>query len=408
MQPNPSLNRRSNILMLILSSIGILGLLIRSAYLTFTGFSSFDPDSGSSQAASLLSVLGMLFCAGLLLPVLVYTVKRLKGQEILLLTIPPVKVWQGAVLFATWVLVVVIGTVLARLFVYGWAGAALLFLLGISLPILSMVWISTGGLPGGSRQRLWSVFGFGMLGATVLAMLLEFMVIGMAALVIGVVVVAHPELRSVIDQIKTLVTNASTGNMEALLTVLAPYISNPLVILSILVFAAVLAPLIEEAIKPAVIWFLGKHLGSPAEGFGLGALCGAGFALLEGLMAASSLSQMWGFGLAGRAAASLMHITSSGLIGWAIASAQLEKRYGRLALIYLLAVSIHGLWNGSVIMVVYGALRVMIQNMEIDVIGGSFAMGGLGILFLEFVLLLTALPLINYRLRQSNAHQSLR
>ena len=408
MQPNPSLNRRSNILMLILSSIGILGLLIRSAYLTFTGFSSFDPDSGSSQAASLLSVLGMLFCAGLLLPVLVYTVKRLKGQEILLLTIPPVKVWQGAVLFATWVLVVVIGTVLARLFVYGWAGAALLFLLGISLPILSMVWISTGGLPGGSRQRLWSVFGFGMLGATVLAMLLEFMVIGMAALVIGVVVVAHPELRSVIDQIKTLVTNASTGNMEALLTVLAPYISNPLVILSILVFAAVLAPLIEEAIKPAVIWFLGKHLGSPAEGFGLGALCGAGFALLEGLMAASSLSQMWGFGLAGRAAASLMHITSSGLMGWAIASAQLEKRYGRLALIYLLAVSIHGLWNGSVIMVVYGALRVMIQNMEIDVIGGSFAMGGLGILFLEFVLLLTALPLINYRLRQSNAHQSLR
>jgi len=408
LQPNPSLNRRSNILMLILSSIGILGLLIRSAYLTFTGFSSFDPDSGSSQAASLLSVLGMLFCAGLLLPVLVYTVKRLKGQEILLLTIPPVKVWQGAVLFATWVLVVVIGTVLARLFVYGWAGAALLFLLGISLPILSMVWISTGGLPGGSRQRLWSVFGFGMLGATVLAMLLEFMVIGMAALVIGVVVVAHPELRSVIDQIKTLVTNASTGNMEALLTVLAPYISNPLVILSILVFAAVLAPLIEEAIKPAVIWFLGKHLGSPAEGFGLGALCGAGFALLEGLMAASSLSQMWGFGLAGRAAASLMHITSSGLMGWAIASAQLEKRYGRLALIYLLAVSIHGLWNGSVIMVVYGALRVMIQNMEIDVIGGSFAMGGLGILFLEFVLLLTALPLINYRLRQSNAHQSLR
>ena len=408
MQPNPSLNRRSNILMLILSSIGILGLLIRSAYLTITGFSSFDPDSGSSQAASLLSVLGMLFCAGLLLPVLVYTVKRLKGQEILLLTIPPVKVWQVAVLFATWVLVVVIGTVLARLFVYGWAGAALLFLLGISLPILSMVWISTGGLPGGSRQRLWSVFGFGMLGATVLAMLLEFMVIGMAALVIGVVVVAHPELRSVIDQIKTLVTNASTGNMEALLTVLAPYISNPLVILSILVFAAVLAPLIEEAIKPAVIWFLGKHLGSPAEGFGLGALCGAGFALLEGLMAASSLSQMWGFGLAGRAAASLMHITSSGIMGWAIASAQLEKRYGRLALIYLLAVSIHGLWNGSVIMVVYGALRVMIQNMEIDVLGGSFAMGGLGILFLEFVLLLTALPLINYRLRQSNAHQSLR
>jgi hypothetical protein len=157
--------------------------------------------------------------------------------------------------------------------------------------------------------------------------------------------------------------------------------------------------LIEEAVKPAVIWFLGKRLRSPAEGFVLGVMCGAGFAMLEGLMAASGATQMWGFGLAGRAAASLMHITSSGLLGWAIASAQLEKRYGRLALTYLLSVSIHGLWNGSAIMAVYGSLRVMVQNMQIDFLGGFFALGGLGMLFLELVLLLTALPLINRRLR---------
>ena len=102
-----------------------------------------------------------------------------------------------------------------------------------------------------------------------------------------------------------------------------------------------------------------------------------------------------------------MHITSSGLLGWAIASARLEKRYtlrvlrGRLALTYLLSVSIHGLWNGSAILTVYGALRTVTQNMQIDLPGMLFMLGGLGMLFLELVLLLTALPLINQRLRPS-------
>ncbi|MBE3117591.1 MAG: hypothetical protein IMZ50_02390, partial [Candidatus Atribacteria bacterium] len=272
MQPNPNFNRRREILLLILSSIGILGLLIRSATLAVTGILTFDPGYGSSLAASVLGALGMLFCAALLVPVLVYTIKRLKGQEILPATIQPVKVWQVALLVAVWVLVVIIGAVLASLFAYGWAVAAPLFLLGISLPILILAWIGAGGLPGGSRRRLWSVYGFGMVGGTVAALLLEYLVIGMAAVVIGVLAVANPELRTVIDQIKTQVANANAGDMQALLTVLAPYLTNPLVILSILVFAAVLAPLIEEAVKPAVIWFLGKHLRSPAEGFVLGAL----------------------------------------------------------------------------------------------------------------------------------------
>jgi uncharacterized membrane protein len=98
-----------------------------------------------------------------------------------------------------------------------------------------------------------------------------------------------------------------------------------------------------------------------------------------------------------------MHITSSGVLGWAIASAQLEKRYRRLVLTYLLSVSIHGLWNGSAIMAVYGALRMMVQNMQIDFPSVLFMLGGLGMLFLELVLLLTALPLINHRLRRSPA-----
>jgi len=400
-QPNP--NRRCDLLLLIFSCIGSLGLLVRSATLVVTGILDFEPQNSTGLAASMLGALGMLFCAGLLTPVLVYSLKRLRGQAILPAAIRPVKLWQMAALVAVWGLVVTIAAGLASLFAYGWAAAAPLFLLGISLPILSLVWIGAGGLPGGSRRRLWSVFGYGMVGSTVAAFLLEYLLLGIAEMGIGVLATANPELRTLLDQIKTLVTNANAGDMQSLLTTLAPTMTNPLVILSILIFAAVLVPLIEEAVKPAVIWLVGRRLHSSAEGFVLGALCGAGFAMLEGLLAASSATQMWGFGLVGRAAASLMHITASGLMGWAIASAQLEKRYRRLALTTLLSVSIHGVWNGSAILAVYGALRMMVKTMQFDLPGMLFTLAGLGMLFLELVLMLVILPLVNRRLRRSVA-----
>lgn len=399
LQPNP--NHRRDILALIFSILGMLGLLARSAYLAVTGILSFNPGDITGLAASVLDALSMLFCAGLFLPVLVTTLKRLKGKEILPTTIQPVKFWQVALLAATWVVVVIAGAVLVSLFSYGWAVAAPLFLLGISLPILSLAWVGAGGLPCSSRRRLWSSFGFGMVGGTFSAMLLEYLVIGIAVVIMGVLAMMNPELSTIIDQIKTQVANAKAGDLQALLTGLAPTITNPLVILSILVFSAVLTPLIEEAVKPAMIWFLGKRLHSPAEGFVLGALCGAGFAMMEGLLAASSATQMWGFGLAGRAAASLMHITSSGVLGWGIASAQLEKRHWRLALSYLLSVGMHGLWNASAVMALYGALRMMFQNMQVDLPGVLSMLGGVGMLVMEFLLMVTALPLINRLLRRS-------
>ncbi len=162
---------------------------------------------------------------------------------------------------------------------------------------------------------------------------------------------------------------------------------------------AVLAPIIEETLKPAAVWLLGKRLHSPAEGFALGALCGAGFALLEGTIAAGGNPQMLGIGIAARATSSLMHITASGLLGWGIASARLEKRYGRLAGIYFLSVSIHGLWNGSVVLAVFGGLRLSIPGASADLPGILLVLAGIGILGSMLVTIMILLPVINHRLR---------
>jgi RsiW-degrading membrane proteinase PrsW (M82 family) len=395
-------NHRRDNLLIIFSSLGILGLLIRGGYLVVTGINNFDPKNVPNLASNMLEALAMLFSAGLLVPMLVYSIRRLQGKEIPPARIKPIRFWQVMVLIAAWVLALAIATVLDSAFSYGWAIAAPFFLLGIFLPILCLLWVATGGIPAGSRRRLWSVFGSGLAGSTVAAILAEYLVIGAAILGIGALAISNPELRTVINQVRVQVANAKAGDMQTLITGLAPYLTNPLIMLSILVFASGLTPMIEEAAKPAVLWFMGKRLRSPAEGFVLGALCGAGFALLEGLMAASGATQLLGVGLAGRAAASLMHISGSGILGWGIASATLEKRYGRLALAYVTSVSIHGLWNGAALMAVYGSLRMVTMNtFQLDVPGALFVVAGAGMLILELAFMLTALPLINRALRKS-------
>jgi hypothetical protein len=309
----------------------------------------------------------------------------------------PIRLWQAAVLAAVWLGIAVIGTILTNSFDAGWEVLAVFFPLGVALPIVFLVWIALGGLQTGSVRRLWAVFSLAMAGSTVLALLAEYLVIGAGALIGLAALLSHPEWRGLVQQLQSQITHAT--DMQTLVTELAPYLTNPLVILVVLAFAAGIGPLIEEAAKPAAIWLLGKSLRSPAEGFALGVLCGAGFALLEGVTATSGYSQLWGVGMAGRAASSLMHIMGSGLVGWGIASARLEKRYLRLAGSYLGAVSLHGLWNGSVVLAVYGGLRWSLQKGQWDPTSIGFILIGAGLLALLFPVILVVLPVMNRLLR---------
>jgi hypothetical protein len=395
MQTNFVPRRPRDILLLIFSIIGFVILAGRGIYLTFMEFTSKIKTTGLSS--SLFDAFGMFFCAVLLLPLLIFCIFKLKGREIRPAKLPPVQFWQVASLLAAWVIVIFLGTILNALPIYGRLTALPFFMLGIVLPVAGLTWIAIGGLPVGSWRRLWAAFAIGMTGSTLGAMLLEYSFVGIAA--VGAVSVAafNPEWLAIFQQIKNQVTNA--GDIQSLLTTLAPTLTNPLVLLLALLFAAVLAPIIEETLKPTAVWLLGNRLRSPAEGFALGALCGAGFALLEGTLAASGSFQMLGIGLAARSTSSLMHITASGVMGWGIASARLEKRYGRLAGAYLLSISIHGLWNGSVVLAVFGGLRLILPGAGSDPFGILLVVMGMGILVLLLTTILIILPIINHRLR---------
>ncbi|MCK4488683.1 MAG: PrsW family intramembrane metalloprotease, partial [Anaerolineales bacterium] len=101
----------------------------------------------------------------------------------------------------------------------------------------------------------------------------------------------------------------------------------------------------EELIKPIAVWFLlGRNL-TPREGFLLGAAAGAGYALFENLTIAAD-ADIWTFVVISRIGTAAIHILTTALVGWGLASARTEKRYLRLLMSLIASVSLHGVWNG--------------------------------------------------------------
>jgi hypothetical protein len=403
-QPIPAPARRREALLLLASLLGILGLLGRAIFMIVTGLDAAS-GAGGDSAGGVLDALGMLACAGMLAPTFVHSLRRLRGGEIRPARVPPARFWPLAALAAIWVGSVAAGSVLSASVLseepgFAWIAVAPFFLAGVSLPIAGLSWIAAGGQPAGSARRLWAAFGLSMAGSTLLALVAEYAVLGAAALVFIAAAAANPDWLTLAQQLRDQLSGAA--GMEAVLNVLAPYLTNPLALLAVLAFAAGIGPLIEEAVKPAAVWLLGRRLRSPAEGFALGALCGAGFSMLEGMAAASGATEMLGFGLIGRAASSLMHITASALVGWGIASARLGRRPWRLAGAYLLGVGIHSLWNGSAVLAVFGALRFMLAGAGPDLLGGLAMLVGLATLGLLLAVMLVLLPLISARLRSAS------
>jgi len=399
MQAQTIPDRRKAILLLIFGCLGALAFLGRGIYLVVSNIPSFTLAglaTDQNVANDLLDASGMLFCLLLMLPLIYYNAGRLKGREYHPGIIPPAKAWQVVLVAVVWIFIVLVVTVLGQVD-YGWVALIPVFPLGLALPAGLLAWVAAGGLPTGSARRLWSIFGVGLIGSTGAALVVEYLMIGVATGLFGLFTLGNPAWRAVLEHLKNQLTN--TSDMQSLINVISPYLSNPLVFVLLLAGVAVAGPMIEEAAKPLGLWLLGDRLGSPAEGFALGALCGAGFALLEGLMAASGAGQMWGVGMAARLTSSLMHIAASSIAGWGIASFRLKHDTRRLAGAYVTAVGIHGLWNGSTLLVAFSSLRMAAQAGQPGVFNVLAILMGAGMLVILFPVILVALPLLNRRLR---------
>ena len=391
-----------SIFLAIFSGLGILSTFSGGMFMLLSGALALArpallPNSAASPGNDFLLASGLFLCATLLIPSGYYSLRRLKGKPIQPASIRPIRFWQVIVILTLWAVAILLGGWLGNTFKVSLLVMPLFYLPAIALPVLTLLWIGLGSLPLGSHQRVWGTLGIGLLAGPGLATMAEFAIyLGFA--VPGIMLLlAHPEWTGTFTRIQAQLSTAR--DLDAILTILAPYLVNPLVILLVFVVLAGLVPLIEELIKPVAVWLLAGRLHSPAQGFALGALSGAGFALVEGLVAGSSAGDGWYVLVVARAGGSLMHILATGLMGWGIASAWQERRILRLIGSYALSVSMHGLWNGMTVTIVFGALRVFLAGSRPDVLGVFLGTAGMVVLAILSVLTLIALILINRKLR---------
>lgn len=225
-------------------------------------------------------------------------------------------------------------------------------LLAVGIPTVWILSLAVRGLPTGSSQRFWGVFSVGITIVPLLIMVCELFA-GLFFLVIfAIIIVSQPELLS---QFSELVRQAqSAASLESLTDLMAEFMQKPLVFGLIMVFIALIVPIIEELLKPLGVWVLfGRRL-SPSAGFTAGMLSGAGYGLIENLLLSGN-AQDWSILVLARIGTTAVHILTAGMMGWAIVQLWSKKRYLRLGLAYLAAVLIHGLWNGLTVLSAFRA-----------------------------------------------------
>jgi hypothetical protein len=346
----------------VLLALGATLLLIGALLLVVMGLSSL-PYMNTDEPLSLLMLAGgMLLMGLLLLPGIVLNARKFFGFSELSIYIPSI---HNAILLPVlaiiWIAILVLGQAASSNTTTAILLLPVLNLLAVGLPILAYLRIVLNGLPLPAARRGWSLFGASAITAPLLISIFEAFAFLAFLLLFVLYATTTPgldtALQSVID---TLQTNRSA--LDSLTKEFATLLLAPGTTVALLGLFSLAIPIIEEALKIILLWFYADRLRSPVEGFVLGVLCGAAFALVENIGFASTGTSDWTIGVFSRATAALPHIFNCGLMGWALASAWQKKKYVQLFAAYSTAIIVHGTWNALSIAFAFSSLGTFIAD----------------------------------------------
>lgn len=338
-----------SLLMLIVLIGSAFFLLLLVAVLLVASLIGLFSQEGD-PAAQMISAWAFGFAAIVLFICSWFVLQKMRGLEQAELALKlslPVWAWIFTPLIVLTGIALGVGVSFAELPWLSWLFLPPLSVVVIVLPILFFFGIAAQSIDAGSRWRFFATLGLGMTAGPFIMIVLEVLVI--AVIFVGGAVYMSVTQPAILQEVTSLVDLFNEGiiNEEALLTGLAPYLSNPALITILLSYVALIVPLIEELFKPLAVWIFARQVDTPAQGFVLGALSGLAFALIESLNASADSSVSWGVIVGARAGTSLLHLTTSALVGWGIVSLFKEKRFGRFFGAYFSAVLVHGIWNAA-------------------------------------------------------------
>jgi hypothetical protein len=196
--------------------------------------------------------------------------------------------------FANWQILAVLGLIgfsvmLGAAVIYtevlalAWVTLPFLTLLVIVPPIWIFLGLGTKGIDFGSRWKVFSILGLGLTLAPVTMVVLELIIL-FVIIVAGTVFLAfsQPDLLQEVTAIGRILQNET--DQSVILNLVAPYLSSPAVIVTLIGYIGFIVPLIEELLKPLGVWLFARKFNSPAQGFAMGMLSGGAFAWWKALM----------------------------------------------------------------------------------------------------------------------------
>jgi RsiW-degrading membrane proteinase PrsW (M82 family) len=295
--------------------------------------------------------------------------------------------WHIPALLAVSVVAILVGSLLKDKNVPSLFLLPILTLVATIAPLWLFMGIGTSKMDLGPRWRTWGIFGLGMTLGPVIMLSLEVLLGITIALGIAVYFAMRPEL---VDPMMQLATQLqSITDPEEVLDLLVPYILKPIPLIIVLGYTAILVPLIEEFFKPIGVWLFARQLKTPNAGFVMGILSGTAYALVENLGMTAQAGTDWTTIVSARAATGLLHITTTGLMGWAIVYMWNERGYLRFFGSYLTAITLHGLWNSAgVSLAFYAAAEALRKGKEYQwfAVLGVLVMGSLVIVLLTILI----------------------
>ncbi len=357
MQPQPKIENTTkpmhwpSLIMVLMSGLSILFFTGGAMTLFVTGLLSVvDPHAGIYDAASSISlgVTGLLFSV-LLLPSLVLGIQRLSGR-----TPSMGKWWQRLaekvpvwLLVVVYVLLVAVGSLVYSRTPFNWLLMPGINVLAFTLPIIIFLMLGLRALQPFSAQRRWGIFNLGFMFTPVLIIILE--IVGMILVFVLLAILFgmgfFPDMQEIIKEFSEMFLSGVPTNPYLLEDQFYELMQQPIILIGVISFIAVFVPIVEELLKPLMVYFSRPRLLTPQEGWALGLLSGAGFTLLESLGNAT-IGEGWTFISIVRVGTSALHMFNTGLIGYTLVLARKNKRYLRLALVFLGTMLLHGVWNG--------------------------------------------------------------
>ena len=381
------------LILFALSGLFLLGVGLFMAVAAFSGWVT----GRSIQAQQMIFFLAFCFEAVLLFVIAFFalqkTLQKPSADRASFVSVTRLQILIGMVIAASAILV---GSLLSENETINWLVLPILTIPGIVLPLTVLLALGTQRLPLGTRWESWSVLGLGMTLAPLLLLILEAVIAIILFVILAIYVSIQPELVTEFQRIMDQIIIFGPDS-KATQDLLSPYLTKPGVIVLALLYIAVLVPAIEELLKPLGVWLLARKLDTPAQGFTLGALSGAGYALIETIGVSGQVSG-WATLLSTRIGTGLLHITTSALVGAAIVTAWRERRVLRLLGIYFLAVLLHGLWNACAMLFTFSTLA---ESLDQPGLLRTIQPGIIATMSILAVTLFVILILSNRRLRRT-------